>query len=78
VLYCKGSRGRGVSLHQGGWKLLRFDEDERVELYHLAEDPYETTDLAEKEPERVKAMLGLLADEQGKDDSSLPTDPEPG
>ncbi len=78
VLYCKGARGRAVSLHQGGWKLLRFEEGERVELYHLAEDPNETTDLAGKEPERVKAMLGLLAEEQGKDDSALPNDPEPG
>ncbi len=77
VLYCKAPRGRALSLHQGDWKLIRFEKDEKVELYHLSEDPYEQTDLAQKHPERVQAMLRVLAEAQEKDDSSLPTDPEP-
>lgn len=34
---------------------------ERVELFNIAADPYEKTNLAAKEPERVKAMQARLA-----------------
>ena len=75
-LYCKGGNGRQVSLHRGEWKLIRF-ENGKVELYRIVQDPYEQTDLAQQQPERVQEMLRLLADAQAKDDSSLPNDPEP-
>ncbi|MGD8237930.1 MAG: sulfatase-like hydrolase/transferase [Armatimonadota bacterium] len=78
VLYCKAPRGRAVALHEGDWKLIRFEEGERVELYRLAEDPNETTDVAGAHPDRVQAMLRTLAEAQATDDSSLPTDPEDG
>jgi arylsulfatase B len=50
-----------------GWKLVVAGPDvrrpggigtpaHRVQLFHLAEDPLEKTDLAEKEPQRVKAL----------------------
>jgi len=77
VLYCKAPRGRALALHQGEWKLIRFPENDTAELYHISEDPYEQTDLAQKSPERVQAMLRVLAEAQANDDSALPTDPEP-
>ena len=53
-----GHRG----LWQDGWKAVAFHpsgtpfENDRWELYHLDRDFSETTDLADKEPERLKAM----------------------
>lgn len=54
---------RTVSLDQ--WKLIEtidFDTNAIIdhELYHLAEDPHETTDLAEAEPERAMVLKDRL------------------
>ena len=35
--------------------------DSPVELYNLADDPYETTDLAAENPERIAEMKELLS-----------------
>lgn len=43
-----------------GWKLMLDVRDERVELYHLDEDPGETRDLAEERPEIRQELLDLL------------------
>jgi len=48
-----------------GWKLLRFyfdgaDQQHRYELYHLDEDVGEHVNLAEQQPERVRAMDKLI------------------
>ena len=40
----------------GDWKLIHFFEDDHIELYNLAKDLSEKTDLTLSEPERVKAM----------------------
>jgi hypothetical protein len=40
--------------------LIEWFEDDRVELYDLARDVSETTDLAAKEPERVKLLRAEL------------------
>jgi arylsulfatase A-like enzyme len=54
-----GHRG----LWQGGWKAVAFHppgspfENDKWELYHLDRDFSETDDLAEREPERLKAMI---------------------
>jgi arylsulfatase A-like enzyme len=60
------------ALREGPWKLvvngprppegLRRADDPRVELYRIGDDPGETTDLAEREPERVAAMLQRLSE----------------
>lgn len=44
------------------WKLIEFYEDDRVELYHLSEDIGETTDLAEKMPEKAAQLRQMLHD----------------
>src|SRR5436190_1702858 len=45
---------------EGDWKLIEHLEDGRRELYNLANDPGERTDLAEKEAERVTELAGKL------------------
>ncbi len=43
----------GSSVRHGDYKLIEFYEDNRLELYNLAEDISETRNLAADEPERV-------------------------
>ncbi len=40
----------GGAIRQGDWKLIEFYEDNRIELYNLAQDPGERSDLAAREP----------------------------
>ncbi|MFN8219057.1 MAG: sulfatase [Fimbriimonadales bacterium] len=44
----------------GDWKLIRFYESSRDELYNLKDDPSETHDLAPSQPARVKSMAARL------------------
>ena len=56
-----GSGNRpGSAVRAGDYKLVEWHEDNRVELYHLAIDPSEATDLAAAEPERAAAQHAAL------------------
>jgi len=52
--------GKGVTpysvIRDGDWKLIRFYESNREEVYNLREDPGESTDLAEREPGGRRAL----------------------
>jgi len=49
-----------AAVRRGEWKLIEWYEDQRVELYNLARDASEKTDLAPSEPERVAALRDEL------------------
>jgi arylsulfatase A-like enzyme len=53
--------GAYQTLLDGDWKLQSSEAQHRVWLYDLATDPTEQHDLADAQPEKTKAMLGLLA-----------------
>jgi arylsulfatase A-like enzyme len=55
----QGGKPAGVA-REGDWKLVEQYEDGSLELYNLAKDPSETTDLAAAEPTRVAALRGKL------------------
>ena len=67
-----------------GWKLVVAGPDvrrpggcqtprHRVELFHLADDPLEKTDLAAREPQRVKALAEkLVAFRKSEPEASMP------
>jgi arylsulfatase A-like enzyme len=55
----QGGRPGGV-IREGDWKLIERYEDGGLELFDLAKDPGEKTDLAGAEPARVAAMRGKL------------------
>jgi len=55
----QGGKPGGV-VREGDWKLIEQYEDGSLELYNLAQDPSETTDLAAAEPARVAALRGKL------------------
>ncbi|HXT00258.1 MAG TPA: hypothetical protein VN915_06260, partial [Elusimicrobiota bacterium] len=48
------------AVRDGSWKLIRSGGGARAELYDLASDPAEKTDLAAKRPEVASRLNGLL------------------
>jgi arylsulfatase A-like enzyme len=57
-----GNHGSGPcsSVRVGDWKLIHWIEDDSVELFNLAIDIGEKTDLAAQEPERMKDLRARL------------------
>ncbi len=47
-------------LRSGDWKLIHYFEDSRNELYNIADDIGEQSNLASQEPNRVRSMLAEL------------------
>ena len=50
----------GAAVRKGDFKLIRFYEDERIELYNLKDDPGEKNDLAKKLPEKTAELRRML------------------
>jgi uncharacterized sulfatase len=48
-------------VRQGDWKLIQPTREKGRELFNLANDPHERTNLAMKEPRRVEQMQRLIA-----------------
>jgi arylsulfatase A len=46
----------GSAIRQGKYKLIKFYDDNSVELYNLSDDIGEKTDLSKKFPEKAKQM----------------------
>ena len=59
------------------WKLLEFYEDMHLELYNLRTDQAETTNLAEKSPEKAAELRKMLHDWRKAVGAQMPT-PNPG
>ena len=57
----------------GNWRLVEFYEDNRVELYNLAEDIGEANDLAATRPDKVGELRDLLHDWRLKMQAQMPT-----
>jgi len=64
----------GAAVRHGEWKLIAFKEENRRELFNLAEDPYEKNDLAARHPEKVKELEQILEDLRKDDLKELPAD----
>lgn len=50
----------GSALRKGDWKLIVYYEDNRMELFNLADDPGETTDLSSQNPGKVTELKNIL------------------
>ena len=50
----------GAAIRKGNWKLIEFYHYEKTELYNLADDIGETTDLSEIYPEKTAELKDLL------------------
>jgi arylsulfatase A-like enzyme len=66
----------GCAVRAGDWKLLRFFEDNRLELYNLRDDLGERHNLAAAVPEKAKELSALL-DGFLRDTSAANTRPNP-
>ncbi len=71
AIYAAGPGFRSQALREGDWKLVLDNGraakgakagSEKVELFDLAKDPNETTDLAAKMPDKVTALRARLAE----------------
>ena len=59
-----------------GWKVVRYPDDGKVELYNLNDDPMEQVDLAAAKPEKAKSMVNKLDQYLGAADAQ-PALPNP-
>ena len=48
-------------VREGDWKLIQPTRDKGPELFDLRSDPHERTNLAAKQPERVKHLQDVIA-----------------
>ncbi|QQL43947.1 sulfatase-like hydrolase/transferase [Sulfuriroseicoccus oceanibius] len=70
-----------TSLHQGEWKLIynyRKPAAQRYELYHLAEDPSESRNLAAQQPEKLKLLVERMVVLLNESDAVLARDANSG
>lgn len=68
----------GCSTREGEWKLIYYHENQSFELFNLTEDIGKTTNPAEKEPEKLREMAGLLANYLRKVEAQMPVYKETG
>lgn len=55
------------AIRQGDWKLITNRDLQNPELFDLANDPYEETDQAAKQPEQVARLMRLLKEHHADD-----------
>ncbi len=63
----------GSAIRSGPWKLIRFYEDDRLELFNLNDDIGEQNDVAAIERERVRALRASLESWLGQNNARYPT-----
>jgi len=62
----------GASIRDGDWKLIKFYDQEKVELYNLKKDPSEKKDLAKKNSAKAKELESKLIAWQKQMNAKLP------
>ena len=62
--------GSQWAVRDGDWKLVA-QASGAVELFDLATDPYEKTDLKDRQPDRVRRLRDLLAAERARDGEAV-------
>ncbi|MDH3584123.1 MAG: sulfatase-like hydrolase/transferase [Phycisphaerae bacterium] len=56
-----------LALRRGDWKIITDLKRKKIELFQMADDPHEKTNLAASMPDRVKDLLGRLEIQRGRD-----------
>jgi arylsulfatase A-like enzyme len=74
-----GRNGPAGAVRDGNWKLVEFFEDGgRRELYDLAADPAEETDLSKSNPQKLRELATILDQWQSETQAAIPTEINPG
>ena len=63
----------GASIREGKWKLIKFYDQEKEELYNLKKDPSESNDLSKQNPKIAKHLERKLMAWQLSLNAKLPT-----
>ena len=63
----------GSALRKGDWKLIVHYEDNRIELFNLANDPGETTEVAAEHTEKVQELKNILDKKLAESNAQFPT-----
>jgi Arylsulfatase A and related enzymes len=64
-----------TAFRKGDWKLIyRYKGREKYELYDLGKDPFETSNLAESEPKKLKAMTKAMIARLEKEGALYPSE----
>jgi arylsulfatase A-like enzyme len=63
----------GASIRDGDWKLIKFYDYEKVELYNLKNDPSESKDLSKQNPDKTQKLENKLIAWQNRLNAKLPT-----
>jgi len=71
AIYIAGPSWRACSLRIGDWKLVESNNKQRYELYNIAEDPSEKTNLASTHLKRVTTMMARLEEARAADNDSV-------
>jgi arylsulfatase A-like enzyme len=71
VLYT-GYRDCQRAIRDQKWKLMRYPLINVTHLFDLEADPYEMNDLSAQNPDKVKEMMALLANEMKRCDDPIP------
>jgi len=71
--YHAGGDGPYSAIRSGDWRLIEFHEDNRFELYNLADDLGEQHDLAEDMPDKVTQLRDKLHAWRKSVDAQMPT-----
>ena len=75
---CYIGRGEPCSaVRAGDWKLIQKFEDQSVELFNLHDDPGESGNLAQSNPDKTHQMVRLLTDWQTSLNTPRPSEPNP-
>ena len=61
------------AVRDGQWKLVEWLEDATLELFDLKSDPFEKTNVAVKEPARVRTLHAMLTAWRAETGALLPT-----
>lgn len=77
-----GPKGPGIgassTIRLGDWKLIYYHTDRNFELFNLAQDIGETTNLATQEPEKLNEMAKNLTDYLKSVNAQMPIDKNSG
>jgi arylsulfatase A-like enzyme len=70
--YWNFRRGSQLGFRQGDWKYVSVNrkDPEKMELYNVGEDPYETRELSDEHPDVVRELAGLIREQRELDDTS--------
>ncbi len=63
----------GSAVRAGDWKLIKWYEKDKPELFNLAADPHEKKDVAGENPEKVKELSQMLDEWLKETGAVLPT-----